>query len=181
MPLFHCGSGSSIYNGTAVALLRCCFTLGSKRQRKCRDTNTHIHTQIQQRLITEPGFPMYHEEMLSGWMNVLKFVEVLLLRLEKGTICWQPLKRGRGWLLVFLFYRFIFPQYLVKYLVDSGRGYDDTAVGPWLSTCSCFLPSVMLCRHLHTTDGKCNWYQVLSTNLNVTDFSSYWKHNMNGT
>lgn len=103
MPLFHCGSGSSIYNGTAVALLRCCFTLGSKRQRKCRDTNTHIHTQIQQRLITEPGFPMYHEEMLSGWMNVLKFVKVLLLRLEKGTICWQPLKRGRGWLLVFLF------------------------------------------------------------------------------
>ena len=58
MPLFHCGSGSSIYNGTAVALLRCCLTLGSKGKGKESAgihiyTNTHNTTQ----LIMEPGFP----------------------------------------------------------------------------------------------------------------------------
>lgn len=48
MPLFHCGSGSSIYNGTAVALPWCCLTLGSKGNGiECAGIHTHTHTQSQ--------------------------------------------------------------------------------------------------------------------------------------
>lgn len=47
MPLFHCGSGSSIYNGTAVALRQCCLTLGSKGKGKKVQGYTHIHTQTE--------------------------------------------------------------------------------------------------------------------------------------
>lgn len=45
MPLFHCGSGSSIYNGTAVALLQWCLTLGSKGRGK-ESAGIHRNTQI---------------------------------------------------------------------------------------------------------------------------------------
>lgn len=44
MPLFHCGSGSSICNGTAVALLQCCLTLVSKGKGK-ESAGIHRHTQ----------------------------------------------------------------------------------------------------------------------------------------
>lgn len=43
MPLFHCGSGTSIYNGTAVALLQCRLTLGSKGKGK-ESAGIHIYT-----------------------------------------------------------------------------------------------------------------------------------------
>lgn len=43
MPLFHCGSGSSIYIGTAVALLQCCLTLCSEGKGK-ESAGIHIHT-----------------------------------------------------------------------------------------------------------------------------------------
>lgn len=57
MPLFHCGSGSSIYNGTAVALLQCCLTLGVKGKGK-ESAGIHTHTYNTKRLIMKPGFPM---------------------------------------------------------------------------------------------------------------------------
>lgn len=41
MPLFHCGSGSSIYTGTAVALLQCRLTLRSRGRGRER---AGIHT-----------------------------------------------------------------------------------------------------------------------------------------
>lgn len=43
MPLFHCGSGSSIYNGTAVALLRCCL-LHSAQKAKAKKVQGYTHT-----------------------------------------------------------------------------------------------------------------------------------------
>lgn len=49
---------------------------------------------------------------------------------------------------------------------------DVTAVAPRVLTCGCLLQSLILSRDLHTTVCKLNWYQVLKTNLNVTDFSS---------
>lgn len=62
MPLFHCGSGSSIYNGTAVALLQCCLTLGSNGK---ESAGIHTHTQSKTWLVMEPGFVM--------WKNVCVF------------------------------------------------------------------------------------------------------------
>lgn len=66
MPLYHCGAGSSIYNGTAVALLRCCLTLGSEGKESAgihtRHRNTHTHTQ--QMGITKTRRPTQPEERL---------------------------------------------------------------------------------------------------------------------
>lgn len=93
MPLFHCGSGSSIYNGTAVALRQCCLTLGSKRQRqrKCRDIHTHTYTHNTTEADNGARFSRETGNFKGGWM---------FNWINKRKNCDDgPLKKRGGWLL----------------------------------------------------------------------------------
>lgn len=85
MPLFHCGAGSSIYNGTVVALLWCCHPR-LWRQRTCRDINTHTHTK--QKKVTKTWRPTQREERLLINMMLLMARKTGLKR-SRLTRTWQ--------------------------------------------------------------------------------------------